>query len=251
MTNKTLTIDIGNTNINLGVFAGRTLIRRLQIPTKSRSYAGLFESLFKRHRPEQILVCSVMPVATRMLVHDIKKLSRAKVYIIGKDIKVPVPNRYLRPKQVGQDRLVNAYAGIKLYGAPLIVVDFGTAVTFDVVSKKGEYLGGMIIPGLKISLDVLSERTALLPKVKLNVPTSLIGKDTRQSMLSGIVYGYAALCDDLVRRIKRVIGVKAKVIATGGDAVLLKRYARSIDLVDSDLTLKGIHLLTAPPFRTS
>jgi len=174
---------------------------------------------------------------------ELRKLLGKQPYIIGKGIKAPIKNLYRRPKQVGQDRLVNAYAGIKLYGAPLIAVDFGTAVTFDVVSGNKEYLGGMILPGLTISLDALNQRTALLPKIKLEEPKEFIGRDTKSSMLSGIVYGFAALTDDLVIRIKKKIGKDATVISTGGNIGLIGKYCRQIDKVDRDLTLKGLNLL--------
>lgn len=130
-----------------------------------------------------------------------------------------------------------------LYCAPLIVVDFGTAVTFDVVSDKKEYLGGMILPGLGISLDSLAERTALLPKIKLAAPREIIGRDTKNSMLSGIVYGFAALTDDLVVRIKKKIGRSALVIGTGGNIGLIGKYCKQIDKIDKDLTLKGLNII--------
>jgi type III pantothenate kinase len=156
---------------------------------------------------------------------------------------VPIKNLYRKPYQVGQDRLVNAYAGLKLYGAPLIVVDFGTAVTFDVVSRNNEYLGGMILPGLGISLDVLADRAALLPNIKLDKPKEFIGRDTKNSMLSGIVYGFAALTDYLAARIKNKIGKNAKVIGTGGDIGLASKYCEGINKIDKDLIQKGLNLI--------
>jgi type III pantothenate kinase len=185
----------------------------------------------------------VVPVAANNLKKSLFELVGKRPYIIGKAIKVPVRNLYRNPSQVGQDRLVNAYAGINLYGAPLIAVDFGTAITFDVVSKNKEYLGGMILPGLGISLDALNRNTALLPSIKLNAPKEFIGRDTRSSMLSGIVYGFAALTDDLVLRIKKKVGKGAKVIGTGGNISLIGKYCRCIDKIDKDLTLKGLNLI--------
>src|SRR3989338_5493810 len=141
--------------------------------------------------------------------------------VVGRDIKVPIPNRYKNPKQVGQDRLVNAYSGYVQYGSPrggsLIIVDFGTAVTFDVVSKKGEYLGGLIVPGLEIARDALSEKTALLPKIKLVLPKKIIGKTTEESIRSGLFYGWAALTDCLTGKLRKKLGPAAKIIVTGGD----------------------------------
>ena len=234
-----LATDIGNTNISFGLFQGNKLIRRFNILTKNYGLKQL-KRLLGKARINDTVICSVVPDATRVLAGDLKKLLRSKLYIIGKDIIVPIKNLYRNPRQVGQDRLVNAYAGVKLFGAPLIVVDFGTAVTFDVISKNKEYLGGMIIPGLGISLNVLSERTALLPKIKLEEPKELIGRDTKNSMLSGIIFGFAALTDDLVKRIKRKIGKNSQVIGTGGNIQLIHKYCKEINIRDENLTLKGL-----------
>ncbi len=242
-----LAIDIGNTNINFGIFRGNKIIRRFIIPTKNYNLIRLKQLLhLNRQRDNEInevIICSVVPKVTNILEKDIKRLFSLKPYILGKNIKVPIKNLYRRPKQVGQDRLVNAYAGIRLYGSPLIVVDFGTAVTFDALSTNKEYLGGMILPGLRISLDALFEKTALLPKINLSAPGEFIGRDTKSSMLSGLVYGFAALTDDLSKRIKEKIGRRAKVIGTGGNIGLIGRYCRSIDKIDKDLTLKGLNLI--------
>lgn len=177
------------------------------------------------------------------MVSYISGLLGRRPYIIGKDIKGFIKNSYRKPKEVGTDRLVNAYAGIRLYGAPLIAVDFGTAVTFDVVSRNKEYLGGMIIPGLSISLDALASRTALLPRVSLKKPSEFIGRDTKSSILSGIIYGFAALTDDLAERIRSKIGRGAKVIGTGGNVELISKYCRYIDKIDTNLTLQGLNLI--------
>jgi len=243
-----LTIDIGNTNISFGIFAkhygekGSRPIKRFDILTARYNLKKL-----KRNLGEIVIddavICSVVPRLTKILTRDLKAGFRIKPYIIGKDIIVPIKNLYRKPLQVGQDRLVNAYAGVRLYGAPLIVVDFGTAITFDVISKNQEYLGGMILPGLRISLEALSENTALLPRIKLAKPQEFIGRDTQNSMLSGIVYGFAALADDLVVRIKEAIGKKSRVIATGGNIGLIGRYCRQLDKIERDLTLKGLNLL--------
>lgn len=238
-----LAIDIGNTNINLGLFKGKRLIRRYSIPTKEKKYYAYLKKIFIHRKINDAIICSVVPDASKILEKDLKRLLGKRAYIIGKNIKVPIVNLYRKPQQVGQDRLVNAYVGIKLYGAPLIVVDFGTAVTFDVISKNREYLGGMILPGLEISLDALAQRTALLPKIKLEKPKEFIGRDTKNSMLSGIVYGFASLTDNLAIRIKKKIGKNAKVIGTGGDIKLISRYCKQLDKIDRDLTLKGLNLI--------
>lgn len=238
-----LAIDIGNTNISLGLFRNNQLRKRYNFPTKTRIYFGSLKKIFSKNKINAVIICSVVPLATRKITKDLRKLSGQRHYIIGKDIKVPVKNLYRQPKQVGQDRLVNAFAGIKLYGTPLIVVDFGTAITFDAVSRKKEYLGGLILPGLEISLDCLAERAALLPQIKLSPPKEFIGRDTKNSMLSGIVYGFAGLTDCLVEKIKSRIGKDAKVIGTGGNIGLMGKYCQRLDKIDKDLTLKGLNLV--------
>lgn len=239
-----LAIDAGNTNINFGIFKGSKLARRFFISTEGYSLKKLKKSLGKsKGSVDDAIICSVVPRASRVLNKDLKGLLGKRPYNIGKDIGVPIKNLYRKPAQVGQDRLVNAYAGIVFYGAPLIIVDFGTAVTFDAISKNREYLGGVILPGLEISLGVLFERTALLPKTKLAKPREFIGRDTKSSMLSGIIYGFSSLTDDLARRIKKVIGRKARVIGTGGNIGLIRRHCRRIDKIDQDLTLKGLNLI--------
>lgn len=237
-----LAIDIGNTNISLGIFRDNKLINRFNIPAKDYNLKKIKQNL-GRANIDDAVICSVVPKATRVLNKDIKKLTRRNPYIIGKDISVPIRNLYRKPQQVGPDRLVNAYAGVMLYGAPLIVVDFGTAITFDAVSKNKAYMGGMILPGLGISLDALYQKTALLPKIKLEKPKEFIGRDTKSSMLSGVVYGFAALTDNMVERIKIKIGHIALSIGTGGNIKLIGKYCRSIDKIDNDLTLKGLYLI--------
>lgn len=237
-----LAIDIGNTNITCGIFRRSKIIKRFNIPSSRYSLKALRQYIGKAKIQDSI-ICSVVPSLTKIIARDLKRLVLGRIYILGKNIKVPIRNLYRKPEQVGQDRLVNAYAGIMLYGRPLIVVDFGTAVTFDVISGNRDYLGGLILPGLRISLEALSEKTALLPKLKLNKPKDLIGADTKSSMLSGIVYGFAALTDDLASRIKAKIGRSAKVIATGGNIKLIGRYCKKIDAIDEKLTLKGLAMI--------
>ncbi len=239
---KLLAVDIGNTNINFGVFEKNKLAGKFMIPTRGYQLKELKKKTGKLE-PDEIIISSVVPGACNILGRDLKALFHKAPYVLGKNIAVPVKNLYRYPKQVGQDRLVDAYAGITLYGAPLIVVDFGTAVTFDIISKKKEYLGGMILPGLGISLEGLYENTALLPKIKLKKPREFIGRDTEASMLSGAVYGFASLIDGLTEKIKEKIGRGALVIGTGGDISLVGRYCKRIDKIDEDLTLKGLSLI--------
>jgi type III pantothenate kinase len=171
----------------------------------------------------------------------LKRITGKKPYIIGKNIKVPMPNLYRG--LLGQDRLVNAYAASRLYGAPAIVIDLGTAITIDAVSRDKKYLGGLILPGMELSLEALHRHTALLPKLRLKTPAGLIGRDTAHSILSGIVYGFAGLCDELARKIKNKVGKNAIVIATGGNARLIKKYSREINRSEPLLTFKGLGLI--------
>jgi len=238
-----LAIDIGNTNIALGVFNGNRLLYRFAVPTYSKSHCPTIKKIVNKYKIQQGILCSVVPEATLDISKELTKLIGKKPLIIGKDIYVPIKNNYHNPKQVGQDRLVNAYAGVKLYGAPLIIVDFGTAITFDIVSKNKSYAGGLIIPGLGISLEALNCRTALLPKIKLAAPQGLIGKDTRNSMLSGVIYGFCAMMEGVSARLTKQLGPKTKIVVTGGDSLLIKKYCSNINHIDEMLTLKGINLI--------
>ncbi len=237
-----LAIDIGNTNISFGIFEMMKLSSRFDIPTKSYSSKKLKPRLAK-FKLDDCIICSVVPKMTNRLQKDIRDSLAKPAYILGKDLLVPIKNLYRFKKQVGQDRLVNAFAAAIKYGTPLITIDFGTAATFDVVSRKKEYLGGMILPGLEISLEALSRHTALLPKIKLKAPAEFIGRDTKNSILSGLIHGFAALTDELVARLKKKIGGKIKVVATGGNIALILRFCKNIDFIEKELTLNGLALI--------
>ncbi len=238
-----LAIDIGNTNISVGIFAGEKLKLQFDIAAKSYKKAALAKKLKAYPAISASIICSVVPKLTRVIQRDLKLLYRRNPYIIGKEIVVPIENRYRLPRQVGQDRLVNAYAASSLYAGPLIVIDSGTAITFDVISKDRAYLGGLIFPGIKISLEALKEKTALLPQVKLEQPKMLIGRDTKNSILSGVVFGTAALSKELAARIKQYLGKNAKIIGTGGNISLIKKYSGMKIEIHKDLTLIGIKLI--------
>jgi len=246
---KILTIDIGNTNITAGLFRGNKLAGKAKTPTHATYlYARFFRKLLKGcgsklHDLDGITIASVVPLALARLAVELNKMGAVRPLIIGKDAKVPIRNMYLNKSEVGADRLVNAFAAGRLYGAPCVIVDFGTAITFDIVSAKGDYLGGLILPGIELSLASLYRKTALLPRVELKAAPSVIGKDTVNSMRGGILFGFGAMCDGLVAQYRRLLGARAKVIATGGNAALMKHYAKSIQKVDPDLTLKGLALL--------
>ena len=214
-----LLIDIGNTNIN-------------------RALTG------KKGNVDKVVIVSVVPATLKKLKRSLKrKHKNAKILVVGENIKVPLKCRYNK-RQVGQDRLVTAFAAKRLYGLPILIIDFGTAVTFDFVSHKGVYEGGLILPGIKMSLDSLSERTAMLPKTYLKKTRSFIGRDTVSSIRNGMIYGYASACDGLVSRFRKKMGKNLKVVATGGDARLIAGYTRSLKKIDPNLSLKGLCLLS-------
>lgn len=245
-------IDIGNTNITVGLFKGKKLLAKAKIPTCCYSlYIKRMRALIsgaglKIEDVKDAIISSVVPFALARVIVELHKMHAAvKIIILGKDKIVPIKNKYKIKNEVGQDRLVNAYAAKVLYGAPAVIIDFGTAITFDIISKEGDYLGGLILPGIELSLCSLYKRTALLPKVELKPASSIIGKDTVNSMRGGILFGFGAMCDGLAGQYKKILGSSTKVIATGGNSSLMKRYAKSIQKVDEDLTLKGLQLLSA------
>ena len=246
-----LAIDIGNTNITVGLFRGAKLIGKTKISTFfyssyiKRIKALIKECGLKMDDVGSVVISSVVPLSLARLIVELRKMGGAiNITILGKGLKVPIRNMYRIKNEVGQDRLVNAYAAKILYGTPAVIVDFGTAITFDIVSKKGDYLGGLILPGIELSLSSLYKKTALLPKVELKAASSIIGKDTVNSMRGGILFGFGAMCDSLVARYKKILGKSTKVIATGGSSDLMRRYAKSIQHVDENLTLRGLQLIS-------
>ena len=200
-----LAIDIGNTTIALGLIENKKVLKISRVETHLprnflRKKLRTICASFARQCPqlEGIAICSVVPPRLEMVQSVAEKIFSIKPFVIGKDRLVPITNCYRKPKQVGQDRLVCAYAAMTLYGAPTVIIDFGTAITFDVVSRKKEYLGGIIIPGIRLSAESLSAKTALLPKIRIKGPKSLIGRDTQGSILSGLFYGYGAMSSGLI-----------------------------------------------------
>lgn len=244
-----LAIDIGNTNITAGIFRGRRLVRKTKIPTRKYSeYERRLKDLVKSSGSRAecvggIIISSVVPVSLARCRAALNRIFKCKICILGRDVKAPIRNLYKKKKEVGQDRLVNAFAARSLYGAPSVIIDFGTAITFDIVSRKGDYLGGLILPGIEISLQGLYEKTALLPSVRLKRTSHVIGRDTIDSIRGGILFGFGAMCDGLVAKYRKIFGKGTKVIATGGNAALISQYAKSIHRIDEGLTLKGLQLI--------
>ncbi|HTL71469.1 MAG TPA: type III pantothenate kinase, partial [Candidatus Eisenbacteria bacterium] len=194
---KLLALDVGNTSVTCALFKDGRIVRRARLATADVRTKG--KAFFKKHfaaaRPEAAVIGSVVPQAGLSLKQILPAATGAKAYLIGKDLPVPIANRYRNPRQVGADRLLNALAAWEKYRRPAVVIDFGTAVTFDVVSPKGEYLGGVIAPGIEISLEALFRKTALLPRTRLAHPRHVVGRDTVESIRSGCAYGIGGLCD--------------------------------------------------------
>ena len=237
-----LAIDIGNTNIALALISKNGSIKqRYHTPTHKFNLKPILKKLQKRI--DKIFIVSVVPKVLGEVKRSLKrKFKNTRIFVVGKDVKVPLKSLYNK-REIGEDRLATAFAAKSLYGLPILIIDFGTAVTFDVVSKKGVYLGGLIVPGIKMSLESLSERTAMLPKTYLKKTRFFIGKDTTSSIRNGMIYGYSAICEGLVALFRKKISKNIKIIATGGDAPLISRYTPSMKRIDLDLSLKGLYFL--------
>lgn len=225
---RVLAIDVGNTSTSFGLFEGKNLKRKWRSSTPNLI-------TLRKIPVKRIIISSVVPKADRI----IKRLYPQARFVTALNIKglrIKIRNK----REIGADRVVNALAALRLYGKPAIIVDFGTATTFDALSAKGEYLGGAIAPGIDLTRDILHERTAKLPRIKIKPPRKVIGNSTVEALRSGMVHGYAALVEGMIARFKKQLGEKTKVIATGGYAELIGKYARGIDIIDEDLTLKGL-----------
>lgn len=247
-----LAIDIGNTNVVLGVFDGEKLVENWRVGTNTRitpdEYAMIFKDLFGFAGIEFVqihgaIISTVVPPLLPVMVEMSRKYFRIEPMVVTHELKTGITIRTDNPKEVGADRIVNAAAAYTLYGGPLIIVDFGTVTTFCAVTKNGGYLGGAICPGVKISAEALFQRASKLPRVELVKPAEVIGTDTISAMQSGIIYGYAGLVDGIVERMKKDLSTDARVIATGGLAELISPETRSIQEIKPHLTLEGLRLL--------
>lgn len=247
-----LVLDVGNTNIVLGVYKGDDLITNWRISTNRQQtadeYGMLISDLFRYHNLdkdsiEAIIISSVVPPIMPMLEEMSRNYFGLEPLIVGPGIKTGMPILYENPREIGADRVVNAIAGFEKYGGPLIIVDFGTATTFCVISAKGEYLGGCITPGIGIATEALFQRAAKLPRIELVKPKKIIGKNTISSMQAGIIYGYIGQVDGIVERIKEEISGELFVIATGGMASLIAEESKTVQKVDKWLTLDGLKII--------
>lgn len=251
-----LVFDSGNSNTVLGVFDGDELVESWRLATDSNKtadeYGLLCTSLFQLNHIDirsisRVIISSVVPDLTRALVEVSEKFFKTVPLIVGAGIKTGLKIRYENPKEVGSDRIVNAVAGIAEYGAPLIIVDFGTATTFCAINENKEYLGGAITAGIGISMEALFSRAAKLPKVELIAPEKAIGRTTTQAMQSGLVYGYAGLVDVMILRTAQELQLEpsqVKVVATGGRSSIICPHCQYVDVIDDKLTLKGLYLLS-------
>lgn len=247
-----LTVDIGNTNIVVGIYEGDELLHHWRVGTQrtktADEYGVFLHNLITINKIDVKelsggIVCSVVPPLTAPLVGMLEKFFHFKPLVVGPGLKTGMPILYKNPLEVGADRIANSVAAYDMFKQSAIVVDFGTATTFDCISEKGEYLGGAISPGITISSEALFASASKLPKVEIARPKSVIGKTSVESIQSGILYGYASLVDGMVVRIKRELGGKPKVIATGGLAPIISAESREIEEVDEFLTLKGLKLI--------
>lgn len=244
-----LAVDVGNTNTVLGLFKGKKLIKTWRIESSKTSLLRWARA--NRLSLDGAVVSSVVPPLRKTLLGLTRRyqVPSGRVTFVGPHLKMPIRIKVKNPKEVGADRIMNAVEAYAKYNrgarqaAPLLVIDFGTATTFDVVTAKGEFLGGAIVPGLKISAEALSQRCARLPMVPLKRPRSVIGRTTHEAIRSGVFLGYLSLVEGMIARFKKKLGPRLKVIATGGLAPVIARECRSINRVNSVLTLEGLRLL--------
>ena len=247
-----LTIDLGNTQTAVGLFDGDDLALHWRLSTvrerTADEYRLLLHGLFEQdgvnpERFEGAIISSVVPRATAALTDALHHFVVDGALIVGPGIKTGMPILIDNPREVGADRVVNAVAARARYGTPVIVVDFGTSTNFDIVSGDGEYLGGVIGPGLEVSMDALVAATAALRRVELKPPRSVVGKGTVEAIQAGLLYGHAGYVDGIVDRIRAELGGEVQAVATGGLAPTIVQHCRTVTTVDENLTLAGLRML--------
>jgi len=247
-----LVIDIGNTNIVLGVFKGEELVKQLRIKTDTArtedEYASTIFSLLnlnlgENYKFDKAIICSVVPALTPMMLALVEDHLKTKVIVIEPGIKTGVSILIDEPRSVGADRIVNAAAVKALYGSPALVIDFGTATTFDYVGVDGSYMGGAIAPGISTALNALVRNTAKLPQIELVWPASVVGRNTVTAMQSGILVGYVCMVDGMVDLVNAEKGEVKHVIATGGLGGIISQHSKRIQLYDPALTLQGMRII--------
>jgi type III pantothenate kinase len=247
-----LAVDVGNTNVTLALFEGEKLVADWRV-TSHRERTGdeigvELKQLFGLRGFELkvvtgVVISSVVPTLNPALVDASRRYLKCEPVMVGPGVKTSVRIRYENPRDVGADRIANALAAYTKYGGPIVVIDFGTAVTYDAINKEGDYLGGAIAPGVEISLDALVSQTAMLRRVEPVAPDSVIGRNTIASIQSGLIWGFVAQVEGMVKRMVDELGGTAKVIATGGQAALVAELTNVIETTDPLLTLEGLRLI--------
>ncbi|WP_373164581.1 type III pantothenate kinase [Agathobaculum sp. Marseille-P7918] len=247
-----LAIDVGNTNMVFGLYEGEKLRGTFRISTNAERTSdelGMQISQYyhfhgiDRNETSAVIIASVVPPVMYTLINAIRKYLRVRPVIAGRDVDIGIENRYANPREVGADRLVNAVSAVRKYGKPLVIVDIGTATTFDAIDEKGAYQGGAIFPGIKVAMEALFLKASKLPRVDIERPERAIGKTTVQSMQSGAVRGYVGALAGIITDIRAELGGNARVIATGGMGRMMAQYCDLIDEVDPNLTLEGLRLI--------
>jgi type III pantothenate kinase len=247
-----LTIDIGNTNLTLGLYEGDTLGAHWRLATDHNrmpdeyglQFLGLLQNAGKTLKDiKGISLASVVPPLTGRVVQACREYLKQEPLVVDAGVKTGIKIRYEDPKAVGADRVCDAVAVMKLYGGPACVVDFGTATTFNAVTKDGEYLGGAITAGINLAAEALYTRAAKLPRIDLQVPPSVIGRNTVHAMQSGLLFGYVSMVEGMVNRFRSELGGDMKVVATGGLAEVVAHETKVIDIISPWLTLEGLRLI--------
>jgi len=247
-----LAIDVGNTHTVLGLYEGEELVRHFRIESvrgrTSDEFYVVLSSLMDLAgldptKVDASILASVVPSLTETMVRAVRVAFEHETIVVGPGVKTGMPILYEIPREVGADRIVNAVAAYERVHGGVIVVDFGTATTFDCISHRGEYLGGAIAPGIQVSAEALFSRAAKLPRAELTKPPRVLGRNTVHSMQSGIIYGYVELVDGLVERLAKEMGYPCATLATGGLASLIRSESRTIDEVVDSLTLEGLRIL--------
>jgi type III pantothenate kinase len=242
-----LAVDVGNTQTVFGLYAGDELGERFRIATEAQrtgdELGSLLSDFLDFDALDGIALSSTVPRLIREYEHVAERWAKAPLLVVGPGVKTGIQIQYDDPREVGPDRVMNAVAAKERYGAPAIVVDFGTSTNFDVVSAAGDYIGGVLAPGVEVSMDALFARAARLVKVDYVEPPAVIGKTTATALQSGLVYGFAGQVDGIVDAIRGELGVDAKAIATGGLAELIAPHSRTISTVDPFLTLDGLRIV--------
>jgi type III pantothenate kinase len=242
-----LVIDVGNTQTVLGLYDGERLVDRRRVATEAHRTGdelfALLRGLVDVAAVDGVCLSSTVPVLVRAYEELSERWLRCPLLVTGPGTRTGMPIRFEDPREVGPDRIANAVAALARYGAPCIAVDFGTATNFDAISSQGEYVGGVLAPGVEVSMDALFERAARLHQIDFVEPERVIGKSTAGALQSGLVYGFAGQVDGIVEHMRAELGAKARVIATGGLASLVAPHSRTIELIDADLTLEGLRLI--------